>query len=205
MGLYAKHIFPRLMNAMMSGAAFDELRRAVLAGVSGAVLEVGFGTGLNLPHYPPGLTRLTAIDANPGMSALARRRLAASPLQVQHEVLDGERLPMPDASFDHVVCTWTLCSIPRPERALDEMRRVLKPAGRLHFIEHGLSPEPGVQKWQRRLNPLNKVLACGCHLNRDMEALIAGQGFRFETLDKFYQPKEPRFAGYLYQGVAAKA
>ena len=205
MGLYSRYVFPRLMNLAMSGGTFTKQRVQVLADVGGEVLEIGFGTGLNLPHYPAGLERLTTIDPNPGMSALARKRIARSPIQVKFETLDSERLPMADETFDHVVSTWTLCSIPHVERALTEIRRVLKPEGRFHFVEHGLSPDPAVQKWQHRLNPIQKAIGDGCHLDRDFRALIGGQGFRFVDLDTFYMKKAPRFAGYLYRGEAAKA
>jgi ubiquinone/menaquinone biosynthesis C-methylase UbiE len=120
-------------------------------------------------------------------------------------VLDGTRLPMADASFDSVVSTWTLCSIADVERALDEVRRVLRPDGRFYFLEHGLSPDPKVQKWQRRLEPLNKVLACGCHLTRNFEQIIGGRSLRIVELSTYFQPSEPRFAGYMYRGVAVKA
>ena len=204
MGFYSRVVFPRLMTVMMESEPMAEQRRHVLEEVRGDVLEIGFGTGLNLPHYPTELQALTAIDANPGMLGPARRRMAESEIQVRYELLDGQQLPMPDASFDCVVSTWTLCSIPDVDRALDEIHRVLRPEGKFHFIEHGLAPDEGVQKWQRRIEPLNKVLACGCHLTRNFEQIISRR-FKFEDLHKFYQRKEPRFAGYMYRGVATKA
>jgi ubiquinone/menaquinone biosynthesis C-methylase UbiE len=205
MGFYSNVVFPRIMTMMMSSEAMADQRRHTLSDVSGDVLEIGFGTGLNLPHYPTSLQALTAIDANPGMNGLAQKRIEAASIQVRHEVLDGQHLPMEDGSFDSVVSTWTLCSIPDVDRALDEVYRVLRPDGRFYFIEHGLSPDPDVQKWQRRIEPLNKVLACGCHLTRDFRQIIGARRFRFVELDNFYQPHEPRFAGYMYRGVAAKA
>src|SRR4051794_16385204 len=152
-------------------------RRQLLATVGGDVLEVGFGTGLNLPHYPAQVKRITTVDPNTGMHRLAQRRIRQSKFEVDQRVLSGERLPFDDGTFDCAVSTFTLCSIDDVSEALSEVYRILKPGGRLLFLEHGLSPEPNVQKWQRRLNWLEMRLADGCHLDRDMRELVAALPF----------------------------
>lgn len=189
---------------MSSNPAFVDYRQQVLSEVFGEVLEIGFGTGLNLPHYPEDIQKLTVIDANPGMNALAQKRIQTSPISIEHRVLNSERLPMPDNSFDSVVSTWTLCSIANVDQALKELHRVLKPGGKFFFLEHGLSDEPKVQVWQNRLTPLQKAIADGCHLNRNIKQLI-GNHFQILQLDQFYAPNEPKTHSYMYQGVATKA
>jgi ubiquinone/menaquinone biosynthesis C-methylase UbiE len=190
------------MNALMGTEPFLRIRKQALAGVSGETLEIGFGTGLNLSCYPSSVSRLTAVDVNPGMSRLARRRIDASTLDVRLHTLDGASLPFPDAAFDTVVSTWTLCSITDFQAALGEIRRVLGPAGRFVFVEHGLSPDPGVGRWQRRLTPVQKRLAAGCHLDRDIRGMLEESGFAIDHLDMFYMDGAPRLAGFLYSGSA---
>jgi ubiquinone/menaquinone biosynthesis C-methylase UbiE len=168
------------------------------------VLEIGFGSGLNLPHYPAAVRRLTTVDPNPGMHRRARRRLQQTGITVDAHVLSGERLPFPADAFDCVVSTFTLCSIDAAGQALDEVYRVLKPGGRFLFLEHGLSPEPEVQRWQRRLNRLEQWLADGCRLDRDIPALVAGPSFFPVEVEAFYLERIPRTHGYLYRGVAVK-
>lgn len=204
MGLYRRYVFPRLMNAMMSTKVEEKYRPMALEGVRGEVLEIGFGTGLNLPHYPAGVARITAVEPNPGMRALAERQIAASSTPVDFLEQDGERLSAADESFDCVVSTWTLCSIRDVGRALSEVRRVLRPDGEFFFFEHGLSPDPGVQRWQRRLNPIQKTMADGCHLDRDIKALVAAAGFDVVQSSEFYAEGVPRTMGYMYQGRARK-
>ncbi len=199
---YRQVLFPRLLDWVLASERLEGYRRQLLAQVRGAVLEIGFGTGLNLACYPEHIQKITVADPNPGMGSLARRRIAASPIAVDWQVADAQELPFPNQSFDSVVSTWTLCSIPDVDKALREIRRVLRAGGKLFFLEHGLSPDPQVQSWQRRLNPLQKVIADGCNLDRDMDRLIQGAGFRFEQLERFYMPDQPRFIGYTYQGIA---
>jgi ubiquinone/menaquinone biosynthesis C-methylase UbiE len=203
MGCYSTRIFPWLLDWFMSRESFTNIRREVLAGIGGDTLEIGFGTGLNLPHYPAGTSRITAIDLNPGMGRFARSRSAASRIQVDYRTLNGESLDFPDRAFDSVVCTWTLCSIPDPVRALREVLRVLKQGGRFFFVEHGLSPDASVRRWQHRLTPIQKRVADGCHLNRDIEELLRMAGFTIEKLDTYYLEGLPRVGGFMYQGVAA--
>ena len=203
MGLYSRLIFPRLLELTMSDGSMTDYRKQLLREVSGDVLEIGFGTGLNLPHYPAGVTSLTTVDPNEGMSAIAQKRIDASPIPVTNKVLSGENLPMADASFDNVVCTWTLCSIPNVKKALSEAYRVLKPGGQFYFIEHGLSNEPGIQTWQTRLTPIQKVVADGCHINRQINELV-GAAFDQLEVKAFYAANLPKVMGYFYQGVARR-
>lgn len=205
MGLYKRYVFPRVINVVMNTGNMKKARVATLTDVSGEVFEIGFGTGMNLPFYPERVKAITTADVNPGMNAAARKRIAESSIEVDNHVLDGEHLPMEDERFDSVVCTWTLCSIPNAGKALGEMKRILKPGGRLYFVEHGLADNPKIQKWQHRMNPIQKTLADGCHLNRDARQLIESAEFDIVHLENYYMKKTPKFMGYTYQGVAQKA
>lgn len=204
MGFYSQRIFPYLLDWAMSDRSLAKYRQEVLTDVQGEVLEIGFGTGLNLSYYPEHIHKIIAIDANPGVNPLAQKRIQASSLTVDHRVLNGESLPMADRTFDSVVSTWTLCSIAHIEQALKQIYRVLKPGGRFFFIEHGLSHEPQIQVWQNRLTPLQKIIADGCHLNRNIKQLVENN-FDTVTLEEFYAENTPKIAGYLYKGVATKA
>lgn len=203
MGFYREVIFPRSLDWVMSQPLFTLYRQELLASVSGEVLEIGLGTGLNIPHYPSTVAKLTAIDGNKGMNKLAQKRIRAATIKVDSQVLNGETLPMENNSFDNVVCTWTLCSIQKVEEAIAEIHRILKPEGKFFFIEHGLSEEKKVQVWQHSLTPLQKIIADGCHLNRNMQQLIETK-FNHLTMTKFYAPKIPKFLGYMYKGIATK-
>lgn len=176
---YDRHLLPHLVDAGCSVAPIARLREQVVPRASGRVLEVGIGTGLNLRFYDRGQVQaLVGIDPAQQMHPLARRRSAAAGLPVELLPLAAEGLPLPDASFDCVVCTFTLCSVDDPSAALAEMRRVLRPTGRLLYAEHGLAPDPSVARWQHRLEPLWTRVAGGCHLTRDMPALLTAAGFR---------------------------
>ena len=204
MNIYSRLIFPTLIDRVMSGDSFANYRRLVLADAIGSVLEIGFGTGLNLAYYPQNrVDKITTIDVNPGMNKLAQKRIAASSIEVDYQVLNGEKLPMANDIFDTVVSTWTLCSIKQVETAISEIHRVLKPGGKFLFIEHGLSNEPNIQTWQHRIAPIQKIIGDGCHLNRPIRLLIAKQ---FSNLDvqEFYSPNTPKIGGYFYQGIAIK-
>ncbi len=205
MSLYSEVMLPWGMDLMMAKPHLTKYRQAVLSEVTGDVLEIGFGTGRNLPHYPQAVRKITIVDPNPGMNRKAQQRIQASSIPVEVKVLSGEQLPMEDHLFDSVVSTWTLCSIPDADQALREIRRVLRPEGRFFFIEHGLSDDPKLQRWQHRLTPWFKGPRGGCHMNRDMKALIQGAGFRFVQLRQFYMEREPKVTGYSYQGIAALA
>ncbi len=203
MGFYSNIIFPFGIELMMSGFPFSEYRKELLKDISGEVLEIGFGTGLNLAYYPETVTKITVIDPNKGMNLYAKKRIESSVIPVENKVLGGENLPMDDNSFDAVVSTWTLCSIPNIEQALSEIYRVLKPEGKFYFIEHGLSNETPVQVWQNRLTPLQKIIADGCHLNRNIKQLVQTQ-FNQVDIQEFYGEDIPKIAGYMYQGIATK-
>ena len=203
MGFYSQVILPQCLDWAMSDPSLAQYRDDVLAEVTGNVLEIGFGTGLNLSHYPQHLEKLTTIDANPGMNRIAKKRIQNSFIKVDHQVLNGESLPMADGSFDSVVSTWTLCSIAKVDRAIQEIYRVLKPGGRFYFIEHGLSNEPKIQVWQNRLTPLQKLIADGCHFNRNIQQIVEKQ-FNNLTIEQFYDHKLPKIGGYMYKGVATK-
>lgn len=203
MGLYNERILPYLLDISMADAILGRYRRAALADVDGEVLEIGFGTGLNLPYYPDQVHQLVTVDPSPGVHRLAQKRIDASPITVEHCMISGEALPMADGTFDSVVSTFTLCTIPQIEKALAEIYRVLKPGGRFFFVEHGLSPEPGVQTWQNCLTPIQKRIAGGCHFNRDMGQLI-DQQFDQVQIEAAYADKVPKVAGYFYRGTATK-
>lgn len=203
MSFYERRILPYLLDLSLSDSNIAKLRREVLAGVTGEVLEIGFGTGLNLPYYPEQIHQIATVDPNSGSSAIAQKRIAASPITVNHYVLSGEKLPMSNCSFDSVVSTFTLCSIPNVEQALAEIHRVLKPNGRFFFIEHGLSSEHSVQVWQNRLTPIQKRVAGGCHFNRNIRQLIETQ-FNQVTIEESYLENSPKVSAYLYKGIATK-
>jgi ubiquinone/menaquinone biosynthesis C-methylase UbiE len=205
MNIYSRLIFPTLIDLVMSGADFGNYRRIVLADASGSVLEIGFGTGLNLAYYPVDkVDKITTVDVNVGMNKLAQKRVKAGSIEVDYRVLNGEDLPMNDNTFDTVVSTWTLCSIKDVDRSISEIYRVLKPGGKFLFIEHGLSNEPNIQAWQHRLTPIQKIIGDGCHLDRPIRHLISRQ---FDKLDiqEFYNPDAPKIGGYFYQGIAIKS
>jgi ubiquinone/menaquinone biosynthesis C-methylase UbiE len=204
MNLYSRILFPRLMDLAMSGENLAHYRRSLLQNVSGDILEIGLGTGLNLAHYPDSVQRITSVDVNPGMTAIAQRRAQAAGITIVSHVLSGEQLPMPDHSFDSVVSTWTLCSIPNVARAIAEIHRVLKPGGQFFFIEHGLSNIPSVQVWQHRLTPIQRIIGDGCHLDRDI-AQIVSQQFAQVNLESFAEPSLPAVGGYFYQGIAVRS
>ncbi|HEX4997154.1 MAG TPA: class I SAM-dependent methyltransferase [Terriglobia bacterium] len=203
MKLYTDHILPRILNLAMGAAPIARERVQCLQDARGVVLEVGFGSGHNLPFYPNAVERVIAIDPSAVSAKLARGRIEAAPFPVEYLPLSGESIDAADASVDTVVSTFTLCTIPDPSRALSEMRRVLRPDGAFLFLEHGRSPDPAVERWQNRLNATQQRLFGGCHLNRDMEQLIVASGFRIDNIEKFYG-QGPRPFAFLYRGEARK-
>ena len=202
MGLYSIYIFPPLMDWLMSGAVFQRFRTDLLQSTRGEVLEIGLGTGLNVPHYPVGVSRLRAVDPAPLLPDRVTERIARAPFPVELSRTGAEHLPYDNHSFDCVVSTWTLCTIPDPVQALQEVRRVLKPTGRLLFLEHGRSDDARTAAWQDRLNPLQNVIGCGCNLNRPIDQLISKAGLHIVQLDRFVMEGVPRIGGELYRGVA---
>lgn len=203
MGFYGDRIFPRVMNALMDTKETRRIRAEVCAPLHGDVVEIGFGTGHNLAHLPAAVTSLTAVDPLLKGRELAAGRLAASTVPVEFVGLDGQLLALDDQSVDAALSTWTLCSIPDPVAAVREIVRVLRPGGKLHFVEHGRAPDPGVERWQRRLNGVQQRMACGCSLTHDMVAVVGDGGMDIEQLDTFYAKGDPRTHGWTYQGVAA--
>jgi len=204
MGLYQRYILPRLIDLSMQNRAVRAERARFVPLASGTVLEVGLGSGLNLPFYSPAVERLYGLDPSLELQTMARRRARDARLPVEFIAGSGERIPMEDETVDAVVTTWTLCSIPDPVRALTEMRRVLNPGGRLIFIEHGRSPDARVVSWQDRLTPVWRRLAGGCHLNRKIDTLILAAGFRIAEIETAYM-KGPKPLVYLYKGVAQRS
>ncbi len=205
MGLYRDRVFPRILDVVMNTKETRRIRAQVCEGLAGEVVEVGFGTGHNLPFLPPEVSRLRAVDPLARGRELARERVAAAPCEVEFVGLDGQRLALPDASADAVLMTWTLCSIEDPVAAVREMRRVLRPGGRVHFVEHGCSPDEGVRRWQHRCNGLQRRVAVGCNLDRDIPALLAEGGLTVEQLDTYYAKGDPKPLGWTFEGRAVAA
>jgi SAM-dependent methyltransferase len=203
-GFFSQVIVPRLCDLLLNKSLLARHRRELLAGAYGDVLEIGFGIGLNLPYYSERVHKLTAVDLNPGMHRLAQKRIKQRGIEVDQQVLSSERLPFEDRRFDCAVSTFTLCSIEDVAQALREVYRVLKSGGKFLFLEHGLSPEPQVQKRQHRLNWLPVRFANGCHLDRNMKVLVAAQPFASVEVEGFYLERTPKTHGYLYQATAVK-
>ncbi len=205
MGWYGERLLPRLVDRACGIGPLRPLRSRACAGLHGRVVELGFGSGLNVGHYPSAVTSVAAIEPADRAWALAAERVAAASVPVERAGIDGSRLPLADASCDTALSTWTLCTIPDVEAALREVRRVLKPGGTLHFVEHGLAPDHHVQRWQRRLEPLQRRFAGGCHLTREVVELVTAAGFTAIQVETFYEPTSPKPIGALSLGVAVSA
>lgn len=205
MGFYGERVLPRLIDMSCGMKSSHPLRRQVCAGLRGEVVEIGFGTGHNVPFYPGTVTSVAAVEPSDLSWRLARHRVAAASIPVERSGLDGQSLPFADNSFDTALSTWTLCTIPDPVRALIELRRVLRPGGTLHFLEHGLAPDDDVRRWQRRLEPLNKRVAGGCHLTRVVDDLLASAGFTIEDIEVFYEKGAPKALAADSLGIARAA
>ena len=201
---YGDQILPRCVNRVLSGEEFTRIRGRAAAGLTGEVLEVGFGSGLNVPLYPSDVQRVQAVDPAKVGRKLAAKRVAASPVPVDYVGLDGQLLPLDADSVDHVLITWTMCTIPEVEVALREIYRVLRRNGEMHFAEHGRSPDPKVAHWQDRLTPIQRRVAGGCHLNRPIDSLIAQAGFTVTRMENYYM-KGPKPMGYMFEGLATKS
>jgi ubiquinone/menaquinone biosynthesis C-methylase UbiE len=201
MGLYENWVLPRLLDLAMRNRVLDSYRRSAITSARGLVLEIGVGSGLNLSLYGPETARGVGIDPSPELLRLARKRAAQALVPVSLVRASAEGIPFTDAAFDTIVMTWTLCSIPNPITALNEMRRVLKPSGRLLFVEHGLSPEIRTARWQRQLTPYWKRIAGGCHLDRKMDDLLRTAGFQVDALETGYM-EGPKPWTFIYQGSA---
>jgi ubiquinone/menaquinone biosynthesis C-methylase UbiE len=205
MGIYREQVLPRVQDKVMGVARMRKVRARVCAGLKGDVVEVGFGTGLNTAHYPGEVTKIYAVEPSQVCMRIARPRIEHTAVPVEPAGLTGERLDLPSGEFDAVLSTWTLCTIPDVESALAELRRVLKPGGALHFVEHGHAPDPRVARWQRRIEPVWKPIAGGCHLTRHIDDLIGSAGFTIEAIDRYYMDDEPKPFGYTFEGRATKA
>ncbi|MBV9531450.1 MAG: class I SAM-dependent methyltransferase [Bradyrhizobium sp.] len=201
MGFYQDQILPILINLSMRQKNLTAYRGRVVPAAEGRVLEIGIGSGLNLPFYSPTVQKVIGLDPSPKLLAMARRTERAGSGKVDFVEGSAEEIPVDNASIDTVVTTWTLCSIPDASRALGEMRRVLRPGGRLLFVEHGRAPDPNVVRWQDRLTPIWKRIGGGCHLNRAIGMLIEGAGFQFDRLETGYM-RGPKPMTFMYEGSA---
>ena len=206
MRCWDEHVVPRVTDKLLGNADVRTHRAQVMGGLHGTVVEIGFGSGLNVPAYPPEITTVLAIEPSEVARRLARPRVAASPVHVEFRGLDGQRLPFADDSVDGALSTFTLCTIPDASLALRELHRVMKPGATFHFLEHGLSPDPGVARWQHRLNRMQRACAGGCNLDRAIDRLIVDAGFELPEVhhDSMKGPKCMAPWSYLYTGLAIK-
>jgi ubiquinone/menaquinone biosynthesis C-methylase UbiE len=202
-GFYNEQVVPRLVEWTLGTSGFDKYRARTTEGLSGRVVEIGFGSGLNLPHYPPEVQTVLAVEPARVARRRAERRIRDAAVSVEHVGLDGQELPIDDASCDAALFTFTLCTVPDPSRALAELRRVLRPGGTVHFLEHGLSPDPAVAKWQHRFEPIQQTVADGCHLTRDPSSLVERAGFVIQRNEQRYV-QGPKPWCWVTLGVAAK-
>jgi ubiquinone/menaquinone biosynthesis C-methylase UbiE len=202
MGLYTERVVPHIINFACGLKVAQEHRERVCSNLKGRVVEIGFGSGHSVPHYPVGVTEVAAVEPSDVGWKIARKRLAKTTVPVTRAGLDGAALPFDDNSFDAALSTWTMCTIPDLDGALAELRRVLRPGGTLHFVEHGRSPDPKVYRGQQRFEPMQMKLFGGCRLTRAIDELISGAGFTITELDTFYEKGAPKMMGWDYLGVA---
>lgn len=201
MGIYGRHLRPRLHAMALNTRLTGEMRGRVCAGLAGDVVEIGYGAGLNQEYLPTAVTGVWAVEPSETALRLSQERRAASPVPVVVGGDDARALPFPDDRFDAALCTWVLCGIPGVDAALAEIARVLRPGGILHFVEHGVAPDPDVARWQRRGNRINRVVS-GCVLDNDVEGLLDRSPLTVTHLDARYEPAAPRVSGYMYEGRA---
>jgi ubiquinone/menaquinone biosynthesis C-methylase UbiE len=204
LSFYHHYVFPYLLDRTMASRVFRKPRARTLAPARGRILEIGFGTGMNLQYYPPTVQRIEAIDPDLDLDRYSEPRIDASRIEVDFHHLDAEHLPFEDERFDTVVSTLTLCSIPDVVHALGEVRRVLKPGGQFLFLEHGRTPDAALARWQDRITPIWKPLSGGCHINRPVRELVASAGLHLEPVQEYYLPGMPRVFWYMTEGVARR-
>ena len=205
-GWWERNVVPHIVEKALDTEWIHEQRALVCQGMQGRVLEIGFGTGHNVPHYPPEVTEVAAVEPNDRAWTMAQQRIRAAAQRVVRAGLDGQRVDEPDECCDAVLTTYSLCTIPDEAAALAEAYRVLRPGGTLHFLEHGLADDPGVRTWQHRLEPIQRRVAGGCHLTRQHADAIASAGFEILSLENSYEPG-PSFMkplSYCYRGVATR-
>ncbi len=205
MGIYSDRVLPRIVDVFGGLKSVEPLRRRVCEHLAGDVVEIGFGSGRNVPFYPLAVDRVDAVEPADLGWKLADERLRQSRVPVHRSGMTGESLPFADDSFDAALSTWTLCTIPDPGAALRELRRVLKPGASLHFLEHGLAPDEAVRRWQRRLEPMQKRLVGGCHLTRPIVDMLTTAGFTITEVDVFYEKGAPKALGADSLGSAVSA
>ena len=205
MGFYTDVIIPVFYDSSMDSSKINEGRKSILSKISETeILEIGFGTGINIKFYPENVKKIIGIDINKGMLKQFSKKMPNERIEIQSLHQEGETLPFPDNSIVAVTSTYTLCTIKNIETALAEIYRVLKSGGRYYFLEHGLADDPKTQKWQNRLNPIQKMWAGGCNLNRDIKSLIHSAGFNITELKNYYIKRDPKILGYMYEGIAVK-
>ncbi|SNR58514.1 class I SAM-dependent methyltransferase [Blastococcus mobilis] len=201
MGIYGRHVRPRLHKLVLNDRLTGEVRARVCAGLTGDVLEIGYGAGLNQPYLPPEVTGVWAVEPSATALRLSQERRDASPIPVVVAGDDAQALPFPDDRFDAALCTWVLCGVPDAGTALAEVARVLRPGGSLHFVEHGLAPDADVVRRQRRGNRINRAVA-GCVLDNDVAGFLATSPLTVTRMKSWYEPRAPRVSGYMYEGRA---
>jgi ubiquinone/menaquinone biosynthesis C-methylase UbiE len=204
MGIWSDHAVPRIVSVVCNTKHERTIRERVCNGLRGNTLEIGFGSGLNIPFYPPDVSEVWAVDPSEVSRKLAARRIEQSPIPIAFLCPDAQRLSMKDELVDTALSTYTLCTIPDPSKALRELLRVLRPGGTLRFVEHGRSPDAKVARWQDRLEPLQQRIFAGCHLTRDIPELITEAGFVIQSLDQYYAPGAPKFGGFMFEGWATR-
>ena len=205
MGFYSNVIIPFFYDYSMDSQKINEGRKSILDRITeDEILEIGFGTGINLKYYPENVKKIIGIEPNEGMIKQFRKKSGNERIEVKLLHQSGESLPFPDNSIIAGISTYTLCSIKNINSALKEIYRILIPGGKYYFLEHGLADNPKIQKWQNRLNPIQNIWAGGCNLNRDIKLLISNAGFNISELKNYYMKRDPKIVGYMYEGIAVK-